>query len=54
MISPNIMALSLKYKSWKEGYRWTAYIQLGILVICFTTLSLLKIEKEEKEKDIKR
>ena len=35
MISPNIMALALKYKNWKEGYRWTAYIQLGILVIYF-------------------
>ena len=49
MISPNIMALALKYKSWKEGYRWTAYIQLGILFICFATIPLWKIGKEEIE-----
>ena len=29
MISPNIMALALKYKNWKEGYRWTSYIVLN-------------------------
>ena len=29
MISPNIMALALKYKNWKEGYRWTSYIILN-------------------------
>ena len=51
MISPNIMALALKYKSWKEGYRWTAYIQMGILVICFLTLPLWKNEKENKKEN---
>ena len=40
MISPNIMALVLKYKRWKEGYRWTAYIQLGILFISFANIPL--------------
>ena len=49
MISPNIMALALKYKSWKEGYRWTAYIQIGILVICIVTLPLWKTDREEKK-----
>ena len=49
MISPNIMALALKYKSWKEGYRWTAYIQIGILVICVATLPLWKIDKKNKD-----
>ena len=53
MISPNIMALALKYKSWKEGYRWTSYIQIGILVICFLTLPLWKNEKENKDEDNK-
>ena len=33
VISPNIMALALKYARWNEGYRWTAYIQTAILVI---------------------
>jgi len=53
MISPNIMALALSYKTWKEGYRWTAYIQIGILVICFATLPLWKMEKEEKTEEKK-
>ena len=48
-ISPNIMALALKYKSWKEGYRWTAYIQIGILVICCLTLPLWNSDKENKK-----
>ena len=52
MISPNIMSLALKYKNWKQGYRWTAYVQIGILAICFATLPLWKNEKEEnKEKE---
>ena len=57
MISANIMALTLKNKSWKEGYKWTAYIQIGILIICFDTLPLQRIDKEkkeEKEKEKKR
>jgi fucose permease len=47
MISPNVMALALKYKGWKEGYRWTAYIQMAILVVCFATLSLWKNDKND-------
>ena len=47
MISPNIMALALKYKSWKEGYRWTAYVQIFILVICIATLPLWNMNKKE-------
>lgn len=50
-ISPFIMALALKYKSWKEGYRWTSYIQMGILVICLCTIRLWKIEKEEEKEN---
>ena len=53
MISPNVMALALKYKSWKEGYRWTAYIQAGILVICLATIPLWKMEKEDKKNNKK-
>jgi fucose permease len=48
MISPNVMALALKYKSWREGYRWTGYIQIGILVICLATIPLWKMDKEDK------
>ena len=48
MISPNVMALALKYKSWRKGYRWTGYIQIGILVICFATIPLWKMDKDDK------
>lgn len=40
VISPNIMALALKYARWNEGYRWTAYIQTAILVIVVLSLPL--------------
>ena len=42
VISPNIMALALKYAHWNEGYRWTAYIQIGILAVCILSLPLWK------------
>ena len=52
MISPNIMALALKSKGWKEGYRWTAYIQIAILVVCLATLGLWKNDKGDSSKKI--
>lgn len=52
VISPNLMALALKYARWNEGYRWTAYIQIGILFICILSLPLWKNnEKEAQETD---
>ena len=47
VISPNIMALALKYARWNEGYRWTAFIQTGILVICIISLPLWKKSEGE-------
>jgi len=50
IISPNLMALALKYARWNEGYRWTAYIQIGILLVCILSLPLWKSSgKEEQE-----
>ena len=40
VISPNIMALALKYARWNEGYRWAAFVQVGILAICILSLPL--------------
>ena len=40
IISPNIMALAMKHATWHEGYRWTAYIQSGILLVCIISLPL--------------
>ena len=52
VISPNIMALALKYARWNEGYRWVSFIQLGILFICILSFPLWKknstTENEEK------
>ena len=42
VISPNIMAIALSCAHWNEGYRWTAYIQIGILAVCALSLPLWK------------
>lgn len=49
VISPNIMALALRYAHWSEGYRWTAYIQIGILFVCIVSLPLWKSGGEEAQ-----
>ena len=46
VISPYIMALALSKARWNEGYRWTAYVQIGILLVCIVSLPLWK-KKEE-------
>ncbi|MBQ4290986.1 MAG: MFS transporter [Clostridia bacterium] len=50
-ISPNLMALAIRYAHWNEGYRWTACLQLGILLLCFLSIPLWK-RKEEGVKDL--
>ncbi|WP_297961322.1 sugar MFS transporter [uncultured Ruminococcus sp.] len=40
MISPYIMSLALSKAHWNEGYRWTAYIQSGIMLICLLSVPL--------------
>ena len=42
VISPTIMALALRLARWNEGYRWTAFIQAGILLIVILSLPLWK------------
>lgn len=49
VISPNIMALALKYARWNEGYRWTAYIQIGILFVCILSMPLWKSSENETQ-----
>lgn len=54
MISPYIMSLALAKAHWNEGYRWTAYIQSGIMVICLLSVPLWKktaAENGENEHD---
>ena len=53
IISPNIMALALTKATWHEGYRWTSFIQMGIMFVCVISLPLWNKNKvavsEEKE-----
>ncbi|MBR6451592.1 MAG: MFS transporter, partial [Lachnospiraceae bacterium] len=51
VISPNIMALALSKARWNEGYRWTAYIQMGILLVVILSLPLWKKNEEGKNEN---
>ena len=53
VISPYIMALALKLARWNEGYRWTAYVQAGILLVVILSLPLWKQNNAEDEAEIK-
>ena len=50
VISPNIMAVALSKASWNEGHRWTAYIQIFILLICIISLPLWKKNESDSNK----
>ncbi len=52
VISPSIMALALKYAKWNEGYRWTAFVQIGILLVCIFSLPLWQKGNEEHDEEI--
>ncbi len=52
VISPNLMAMALKYAHWNEGYRWTAYVQLGILAVCILSLPLWKSNDAAQEQGV--
>ncbi len=51
VISPYIMAQALKIARWNEGYRWTAYIQLGILLACIVSLPLWKQNESQNAEE---
>ena len=53
VISPGIMALALQAARWNEGYRWTSYIQMGILLVCILSLPLWKQNEKQAEEDSK-
>lgn len=54
VISPYIMALALSKARWNEGYRWTAFVQAGILLVCIISLPLWKkTEEASDEEEIK-
>ena len=51
VISPYIMAQALKIARWNQGYRWTAYIQLGILLACIVSLPLWKQNESQNTEE---
>ncbi|MBR6101015.1 MAG: MFS transporter [Ruminococcus sp.] len=51
MISPYIMSLALARAHWNEGYRWTAYIQSGIMLVCLLSVPLWRKNSESEEDD---
>ncbi|MCR4651530.1 MAG: MFS transporter [Lachnospiraceae bacterium] len=53
VISPYIMSLALRKAGWEEGYRWTAFLQIAILMICIISLPLWgKTERTEDVEEI--
>lgn len=42
VISPAIMSMALRAAKWNQGYQWTSYIQMGILLVCVLSLPLWK------------
>lgn len=53
VISPNIMSLALKKARWNQGYQWTAFLQLAILVVCILSLPIwTKNENPEADEEI--
>lgn len=51
VISPCIMSQALSLARWNEGYRWTAYIQFGILLVCVLSLPLWKKTEGQTEEE---
>jgi len=49
VISPHIMSAALRSAGWKEGYRWTAYLQSAILLVCIAALPLWKKNEGQSE-----
>lgn len=53
VISPCIMSAALRTARWNEGYRWTSYIQMGILLVCIISLPLWKKNESSSTEDAK-
>ena len=53
VISPVIMSLALKLARWNEGYRWTAYLQAGILLVVILSLPLWKRSESSQDEEIR-
>ena len=49
VISPNLMAMALKYAHWNQGYQWTGYLQIAILVVCIISLPLWNTAEQSSD-----
>lgn len=47
VISPNIMALAIKFAKWNEGFRWTSFVQIGILILVIIGIPLWRINENK-------
>ncbi len=54
VISPFIMSRALAVAHWNDGYRWTSFLQLGIMAVCILSIPLWKQnESPEAEETVK-
>lgn len=53
IISPNIMAIAISHSTWNDGFLYTSYIQIGILILVIATIPLWKINNKKEEETIK-
>jgi fucose permease len=51
VISPFIMSFAIKAARWNEGYRWTAYLQTCIMLVCILSLPLWKQNESREQED---
>lgn len=49
MLSPFIMSRALKVSRWNDGYRWTSFLQAGIMLVVILSLPLWKAGQAEEE-----
>ncbi len=49
VISPFIMSRALVVAKWNDGYRWTSYLQLGIMAVCILSIGLWKQNESADE-----
>lgn len=54
MVSPFIMSLALKVSRWNYGYRWTSFLQLGIMLVVILSLPLWKAKQTAVEEEVNR
>lgn len=52
VISPFIMSRALAVAHWNDGYRWTSFLQLGIMAVCILSIPLW-MQNESGEEEVR-